>query len=253
METVCRTGIRVIGDQVHEVQDNIVVEDRVRLFLNGEYLTTLVASPDRLEDLGAGFVVCEGLADTVESVEVSGRDVRIEAPVKREILLEMESSGGYRVLGEAKKVDSSITITADGIRAVTSAIESEVWRRTGGVHCSVLFCDGSLVTRACDLGRHNTVDKVVGYATLRGLDRSGCVLGCTGRQPSGMVAKAANAGIPIVVSRAASTDRGIMTAEEAGLTLIGFSRGERFTIYTHPERVPEVLKKLRISWSKQVT
>lgn len=248
METIRRTGIQVIGDQVCEVEDNIVVEGRVRLFLNGEYLTTLVASPDRLEDLGAGFVVCEGLAETVESVEVSGGDVHIAAPVKREFLLEMESSGGYRVLGEAKEVDSTITITADGVRAVTAAIESDVWRRTGGVHCSVLFCDGDLVTRACDVGRHNTVDKVVGYATLQGLDMSGCVLGCTGRQPAGMVAKAANAGIPIVVSRAASTDRGILTAERAGITLIGFSRGERFTIYTHPERVPEVLKKLGRPW-----
>lgn len=248
METVRRTGIQVNGDEVCEVQDSIIVEGRVRLFLNGEYLTTIVASPERLEDLGAGFVVCEGLAETVESVEVSGGDVHIAAPVKRESLLEMESSGGYRVLGEAKEVDSTITITADGVRAVTAAIESDVWRRTGGVHCSVLFCGGDLVTRACDLGRHNTVDKVVGYATLRGLDRSGCVLGCTGRQPAGMVAKAANAGIPIVVSRAASTDRGILTAERAGITLIGFSRGERFTIYTHPERVPEVLKKLGRPW-----
>lgn len=248
METVRRTGIQVNGDEVCEVQDGIIVEGRVRLFLNGEYLTTIVASPERLEDLGAGFVVCEGLAETVESVEVSGWDVHIAAPVKREFLLEMESSGGYRVLGEAKEVDSTITITADGVRTVTAAIESDVWRRTGGVHCSVLFCDGDLVTRACDVGRHNTVDKVVGYATLRGLDRSGCVLGCTGRQPAGMVAKAANAGIPIVVSRAASTDRGIMTAERAGITLISFSRGERFTIYTHPERMPEVLKKLGRSW-----
>ncbi|MCK9319118.1 formate dehydrogenase accessory sulfurtransferase FdhD, partial [Methanoculleus sp.] len=81
-------------------------------------------------------------------------------------------------------------------------------------------------------------------AALKGLDRSRCILGCTGRQPSGMVAKAANAGIPIVVSRAASTDRGILTAEEAGITLICFSRGERFTIYTHPERVPDVLEEL---------
>jgi formate dehydrogenase family accessory protein FdhD len=248
METIRRTGIQVNGDEVREVQDSIIVEGRVRLFLNGEYLTTIVASPERLEELGAGFVVCEGLAETVESVEVSGGDVHIAAPVKREFLLEMESSGGYRVLGEAKEVDSTITITADGVRAVTAAIESDVWRRTGGVHCSVLFCDGDLVTRACDVGRHNTVDKVVGYATLRGLDRSGCVLGCTGRQPAGMVAKAANAGIPIVVSRAASTDRGILTAERAGITLIGFSRGERFTIYTHPERVPEVLKKLGRPW-----
>ncbi|KDE55155.1 formate dehydrogenase accessory sulfurtransferase FdhD [Methanoculleus sp. MH98A] len=244
MEIVCRAGIQMTGDGAREVHDDIIVEDHVRLFLNGEFLTALVASPDRLDDLGAGFVVCEGLADSVESVEVAGKDVHITAPVKKEIRLETESSGGSRVLGEPGSVASSITITADGIRAVTAAIESDTWRRTGGVHCSVLFCDGELVTRACDVGRHNTVDKVVGHAALKGLDRSRCVLGCTGRQPAGMVAKAANAGIPIVVSRAATTDRGILTAQRAGLTLVGFSRGERFTIYTHPERVPEVLEQL---------
>uniref|UniRef100_UPI000AF2B6E9 formate dehydrogenase accessory sulfurtransferase FdhD n=1 Tax=Methanoculleus chikugoensis TaxID=118126 RepID=UPI000AF2B6E9 len=101
--------------------------------------------------------------------------------MRKDVRLEVESSGGYRVLGEPRSVESPITVTADGIRAVTASIESDTWRRTGGVHCSVLFCDGGeLVTRACDVGRHNTVDKVVGHAALRGLDRSTCVLGCTG-------------------------------------------------------------------------
>ncbi|MGI6021633.1 MAG: formate dehydrogenase accessory sulfurtransferase FdhD [Methanoculleus sp.] len=244
MEIVCRDGIQVTGDGVREVHDSIIVEDCIGLFLNGEYLTTLVACLDRLADLGAGFVICEGLADEITSVEVSGRDIYVTAPVAKEVRLGVESSGGYRVIGEPKVVSSSIIATADDIRAVTAAIESETWRKTGGVHCSVLFCGGEFITRACDIGRHNTVDKVVGYAALRGIDLSGCVLGCTGRQPSGMVAKAANAGIPIVASRAASTDEGILTAERAGLTLICFSRGERFTIYTHPERVPDVYSQV---------
>jgi len=245
MQIVCRAGIQVTGEDAREVHDDIIVEDHVRLFLNGEFLTALGASYDRLADLGAGFVITEGLAERVDSVEVDGKDIYISAPARKEFQLETESSGGSRVVGEPRSVASSITITADGVRAVTAAIESDVWRRTGGVHCSVLFCDGELITRACDVGRHNTVDKVVGYAALQGLDRSRCILGCTGRQPAGMVAKAANAGIPIVVSRAASTDRGILTAERAGITLIGFSRGERFTIYTHPERVPDVFERLK--------
>lgn len=240
MEIVSRDGIQVISGDVHRVRDNIIVEDSIRLFLNDEYLTTLVACLDRLADLGAGFVICEGLADEIDSVEVSGRDIHVTAQVATmDAHLGIESSGGYRVLGKPKRVSSSMTITSDGVRTVTAAIESETWRKTGGVHCSVLFCDGEFMTRACDVGRHNTVDKVVGYAALQGIDRSRCVLGCTGRQPAGMVAKVANAGIPIVASRAASTDRGIFTAEEAGLTLICFSRGERFTIYTHPERVAD--------------
>ncbi len=241
MEIVRHTGIQVLGDDVRKVHDNIIVEDRVRLFLNGKYLTTLVACLDRLDELGAGFIICEGLADEIDSVEVSGRDIHVTAPAAGDAHLEVESSGGYRVLGEPKVVSSSITVTPDDIRTVTAAIESDTWRKTGGVHCSVLFCDGEFITRACDVGRHNAVDKAVGYAALHGIDRSRCVLGCTGRQPAGMVAKAANAGISIIASHAASTDQGIITAERAGLTLICFSRGDRFTIYTHPERVPEVL------------
>lgn len=244
MEIVCRAGIQVTEDHVHEVHDDIIVEDRVRLFLNGEFLTALVASANRLGDLGAGFVISEGLADRVDSVEVSGKEIHITAPARRDVELVTESSGGSCVCGEPKPVTSLLTVTAETVRAVTASIESDVWRRTGAVHCSVLFCNGEFVTRACDVGRHNAVDKVVGYAAITGLDRSRCILGCTGRQPSGMVAKAANAGIPIVVSRAASTDRGILTAERAGLTLICFSRGDRFTIYTHPERVPDVLNQL---------
>jgi FdhD protein len=87
------------------------------------------------------------------------------------------------------------------------------------------------------VGRHNTVDKVVGHAVLHGIDLSGCVIGCTGRQPAGMVKKNTNAGIPVVISRAASTDKRITTVNATGITLICFSRGDRFTIYTHPERI----------------
>jgi FdhD protein len=135
------------------------------------------------------------------------------------------------------RVSSDLTVTPAEVQAVTEAIFSEDWQRTGALHCSVLFCDGRLVAKACDVGRHNSVDKVVGAAVIGGLDRSRCVLACTGRQPSGMVRKAANAGIPVLVSRAASTDQGIATAEEAGIMLICFSRGDRFTVYTHPERM----------------
>jgi len=244
MEIVCRAGIQVTEDGVRDVHDDIIVEDRVRLFLNGEFITALVASADRLDDLGAGFVISEGLADRVDAVEVREKEIYVTAPARRDVELVTESSGGSCTTCEPKPVTSRATVTAETIRAVTASIESDTWRRTGAVHCSVLFCNGEFVTRACDVGRHNTVDKVVGYAALKGLDRSRCILGCTGRQPSGMVAKAANAGIPIVVSRAASTDRGILTAENAGITLVSFSRGERFTIYTHPERVPEVLEEL---------
>jgi FdhD protein len=101
----------------------------------------------------------------------------------------------------------------------------------------VLYSEGRIVVRSSDIGRHNTVDKIVGYATLNRLDLGRCVIGCTGRQPAGMVGKIANAGVPIVATKAATTDAGIAIAERSNVTLIGFARGDRFTVYAHPERV----------------
>jgi FdhD protein len=118
---------------------------------------------------------------------------------------------------------------------------SESWKKTGGIHCSVLFDqEGRAIKAAEDIGRWNTVDKIVGYALLHRIPLTETILGCSGRQPEGMVLKAARAKIPIVVTKAAVIDRGIEAAERLGVTLIGFVRGDRFTIYTHPERVQVV-------------
>jgi FdhD protein len=140
-------------------------------------------------------------------------------------------------LRNKRKVISDIRIIPEDVFSCTREIETEIWRKTGAVHCSVLFSDGKCVVKSSDVGRHNTVDKVVGYAILNRIDLSRCVIGCTGRQPAGMIKKDANAGIPVVISRAASTDKGIAAADAAGITLVCFSRGDRFTIYTHPERI----------------
>jgi len=88
-----------------------------------------------------------------------------------------------------------------------------------------------------DIGRHNALDKVIGKATLEGVEFTRTLLASTGRLTSEMVIKAASAGIPVIVSMAAPTDKGIKIAEITGLTLIGFARGRRFNIYTNPERI----------------
>ena len=150
---------------------------------------------------------------------------------------EVGSSGGLSVLAEQRKVSSDIRITPEDVFSCTRETETDLWRKTGAVHCSVLFSEGKCVVKSSDVGRHNTVNKVVGYAILNRVDLSRCVIGCAGRQPAGMIKKDANAGIPVVISRAASTDKGIAGADAAGITLVYFSRGDRFTIYTHPEQI----------------
>ncbi len=233
-------SIRVTGGTGAVIEDAVVIEDRFGLVLNGSPITGMVASRDQLRELGAGYVITEGLAACVDTVELDGDQILVSSRTCCEYgeeERETGSSGGTSFLSDLPRVGSEIRITPDDVVSITREIETELWRKTGGVHCSVLWQDGRLVAKSSDVGRHNTVDKLVGYAVLNNVDLSRCVIGCTGRQPAGMVRKCARAGIPVIISRAASTDKGIATAAAAGLTLIGFSRGDNFTIYTHPQRV----------------
>lgn len=233
-------GIQVISGVAKETTDAVVIEDRFELLLNDRRVATMVASRDQLRELGAGYVISEGLVRCVDTVDLDGDRILVSAGTgcdPARMTSETGSSGGQSYLSAPGTVVSDVRISPEEVIAITREIETELWRKTGGVHCSVLFGNGKLLQKSSDVGRHNTVDKLVGYAALNGIDLSRCVIGCTGRQPAGMVRKSAHAGIPVIISRAASTDKGIAEAEAAGITLIGFSRGDRFTIYTHPVRV----------------
>jgi FdhD protein len=233
-------SIQVIAGVAREADDAVVIEDRFELLLNDKPVTEMIASRDQIRELGAGYLVSEGIVRCVDKVLVEGDRILAYSDTGcdlRWMKREVGSSGGLSFLSELPRVTSDIRLTFAEVTAVTREIETDLWRKTGGVHCSVLFRDGRLLAKSSDVGRHNTVDKMVGHAVLNNIDLSRCVIGCTGRQPAGMVRKYAHAGIPVVISRAASTDKGIRVAEDAGITLVGFSRGDRFTVYTHPERI----------------
>jgi len=230
-------AIQMRGNETAQIHDEVCTEDTFRLHLNGTQLAQIIASPDQLQELGAGFVICEGLAHEVAEVRVSGHDVLVYAQTDAKIDYELRSSGCIGIRGMPPAVQSALAIDPQQVFQVIGQIESDVWKRTGGVHCSVLFQNGELLVSSSDIGRHNTLDKIVGFAVLHHVDLSTCVVGCTGRQPAGMISKLAHAGIPIVVSKAATTDAGILLAERSNVTLIGFARGDRFTVYSHPERI----------------
>jgi formate dehydrogenase accessory protein FdhD len=131
-------------------------------------------------------------------------------------------------------------VRADVVSESTRRLNTiaETFRRTGGVHVAALYtADGELVDCAEDVGRHNAVDKVIGSCALRKRDFSKCFLASSGRLTGDIVLKAARMKIPVVSSLAAATDSGIEVAKRAGVTLIGFVRGQRMNVFTFPERV----------------
>lgn len=243
MSTIRFTGIQVKEGKAAPIEDTVIKEERFSLFLNGSHFTDLVASANQIGELGAGFIVCQGLSKSVERVTVSGHEIRVSAPITGSMEKEIVTTGSVGVIRSLPgQVNSDHSVTIAEVYEITGEIVTELWRQTGGVHCSVLYHNGRIVVRSSDVGRHNTVDKVIGHAVLNRIPLGECVIGCTGRQPRDMVIKYAHAGVPVIISRAATTDRGIAAADELGITLICFSREDRFTVYTHHDRIQDLFK-----------
>ncbi len=113
-----------------------------------------------------------------------------------------------------------------------------LYRETGGCHGAGIFdIEGNLLSVKEDIGRHNAIDKVIGDLLIRDLNFDNVILTSTGRLTGDSVLKAVKAKIPIVVSLSAGIESGIRLAYAYGITLIGFARGSRMNIYTHPERI----------------
>jgi FdhD protein len=228
------------------ITDWIAAEGSYELYLNDILVDTIAVSPSELEPHAFGYLVTEGLVlpEVVEGVRQRGHRVFVktrggqEVPPSQTVL----RSSAYRGSEGASITPVTTAITIDPALIVQCAQQitgqAANWKKSGGVHISLLFNrEGELITVAEDIGRHNSVDKVVGYALLNKIPLDETILACSGRQPEGMVLKAARARIPIVLTKAAVTDKGIQAAERLGITLVGFAREDRFTIYAHPERV----------------
>ena len=235
-----RHAVRYNDGNVEEFCDSVVVEDVITLYLNGTKYISMVATADSLEELGAGFFIAAGVAKRIASVRVDGLNVYVEADEVHPVSGVLESAGGFSGANDAASnvvCAYDTHITPEEIFEIRESLNADVWSRTGGLHSTVLYHQHKMAAIFCDIGRHNTVDKAIGYMVLHAFSPKDCVIGCTGRQPVGMVSKAGNAGIPVIVSRAAATTSGIALAEKSGITLICFTRDRRFTIYAHPERV----------------
>lgn len=243
------------------ILDYVVSEVPLTLFLNHLELITMICSPANFVELGLGFLFSEGfIRDFTEIISVNCQEetgilhvetnsppVQINGFMRRHMASCCgRGRAGLYFINDARQLEpiiSEANIIPGQILNYMNRLEhaSNVFRDTGGVH-SAAVAGEQLFFVFEDIGRHNAVDKVIGHCLINKLKNDDKCLVLSGRIASEIVIKAIRAGIPIIISRAAPTELALDIAEEYNVTLVGFARNERFTVFTHPERIQGLSK-----------
>ena len=251
---------------VRRFQDYLVGEEPLEMRLDGTPLTVTMRTPGHDLELAAGFLFTEGVISSREQIaslgygkterqEASGNIVEVTlqgAEFDRERMqrnffvasscgicgkasIDAVRRGGIQPPNAQLRVDPDLLCSLpDKLRAAQT-----IFGRTGGLHAAALFSTaGELLALREDVGRHNAVDKVVGWALLEGrLPLSDSMLMVSGRGGFEIVQKALAAGLPLMASVSAPSSLAVRLARELGLTLVGFLRGRRFIVYSGEERL----------------
>jgi FdhD protein len=240
-----------------EQERPVIREVPLTIYLNDHEIVTLLCLGDHLKSLAIGFLKSEGLITRLEdlksvSVDESDRLVRVEVAEDTSLVEKLYSrrtvtSGCgkgttfYNALDALimDKINSSLTIRTDQVFNLMRRLgeDSELYKITGGTHNSALATVDDLILFRTDIGRHNAVDKIYGESFLENIFLQDKVLVTTGRMTSEILIKTARMGIPVLISRSTATSLAVSLAEQVGVTLIGYVRGNNQIVYTGRERV----------------
>jgi len=247
--------------------DFLAAEEPLEIRIGENPLSVTMRTPGHDVELAAGFLFTEGLVqrreqiaalENVASDDDGKRGNVVRAELSSEALPDFEklrrhffAASSCGICGKAsidavrsrllRTPNPDFRVAPKLLVSLPEALRSaqDVFERTGGLHAAALFdAEGKLLIVREDIGRHNAVDKVVGWALLNGrIPLSDCVLLVSGRGGFEIIQKAIVAGIPVVASVSAPSSLAVQLARELRLTLIGFLRGNRFVVYAGEDRV----------------
>jgi FdhD protein len=240
-----RTFLRIKGNVAEEVDAEVVREQPLTVYVNGEKFLTLLCSPQMIESLVIGYLWMEkviGALDDVRALEVSPVDGRADVTLTHAVSLPTERiltsgcGGGITFRIDHRlfpRLQSSLRVRPEqlshGMKELFMAAQH--YQRSRGIHGAALFDGDRLLIVAEDVGRHNAVDKVMGEALRRSIATVDRILLSTGRVSSEMLLKAARMGVPIVASRTSPTEMAVALAEQLNITVCGYVRPDSLNVY----------------------
>jgi FdhD protein len=245
--------------------DVVARETPLTIVLNGEELVTVLCTPSHQKSLAVGFLLSEGFLqrkEDVTSVVFSEERGTVSVQTVRDIELPKDFFHKRTITSgcgkgavfyhpadqlQCRPVTSELRVMPENVRYLMRQVngKSELFKATGGVHTCAL-CDGNeIVLFREDIGRHNSIDKVLGECFLEGIRTDEKIIVTSGRLTSEMLIKVAKQKVPILVSRSAPTDLAIHLAKKLEVTLVGFVRGSRLSVYSKPDRL--------IQWTESIT
>ncbi len=247
------------GPAAHRA-DLLAVEEPLEIQVDGEPLIVTMRTPGHDIDLAAGFLFTEGLLggiDAISTIRMCDENTAAVtlgpgAALLRAAARNFMATSACGVCGkdsiEAIRVRSAFDVAADQVQVSPAVLAGlpdrlreaqRVFKSTGGLHAAGLFtADGTLLALREDVGRHNAVDKLAGWALRSGLlPLAGHVLLVSGRASFELAQKAVMMGLPVLAAVSAPSSLAASLAAETGMTLIGFLRGTTMNVYTGEQRV----------------
>jgi FdhD protein len=248
---------RLDNDRREVVGDQVVIEAPLTIYLNGSELVTLLCTPEKIDCLALGFLRSEGFVtalNDLQALRARPEEGLVEVELKDQKGLEEKLFGKrtitsgcgkgtifYNVLDSLRSapLTGTLKISAARVWELNSELQKKalLFKATGGVHSAALADSEKLIYFHEDIGRHNAVDKIIGECLLKGTDTGDKALFTSGRLSSEILLKAAKLKIQLIVSRSAPTTLSVDLAEALNITLVGFVRGRRMNIYSHPWRI----------------
>lgn len=243
------TGIKLVkykDGRLEPADDIIVREDPLEIFINGEKKYFCMRMPGMDFELGLGLLYNEGIINSMDDVEkYEEGESRISFSIKNMVIpgfKKIYSSSGSMFSDDLIEPvsQSSGEFNADKLFPLQREFFNmqKVFDKTGGVHaCAFYTSDGELISFAEDVGRHNALDKCMGKAAASGAAGNIFLIMLSSRISFEMIRKSFRTGAAVVAGVSAPTSAAVHAADQSGVTLIGFLRGERFNIYAHADRI----------------